>query len=66
MTDERVITCAGCGQDIIVGGYVDDLDPDAYRGLVCGCRRPVEARAVALREVIDRARAAATGQGIPY
>lgn len=63
---ERAVTCAGCGQDILVCGYVDDIDPDVYRGVVCGCRRPVEPRAVDLRGAIDRARAVATGKGIPY
>lgn len=58
---ERALRCTSCHQTIIVGGYVDDLDPATYRGVVCGCRQPLEPRAVELAQTIARARKAQTG-----
>lgn len=40
---ERVLVCTGCDTPILVCGWVDDLDADSYRGVVCGCRKPKEA-----------------------
>jgi len=36
--DELHVTCSGCNQALTVGGYIDDLDTDAYLCLDC---RPV-------------------------
>jgi len=36
---ERILACTGCRAVVIVGGFVDDLDPDSYRCL--DCRKPV-------------------------
>lgn len=65
---ERVLDCQGCGQTILVCGYVDDLDPDGYVGVFCGCRQPVDPRPleVASAVAMERAEAAATGRGIPF
>lgn len=32
---ERVLACTSCGQQILVCGYIDDLDPESYRGVFC-------------------------------
>lgn len=37
---EREMTCCECRAPLIVGGFVDDLDPERYVGLSCGCRKP--------------------------
>lgn len=66
MSDERELTCTSCGQTILVCGYVDDLDPAVYRGVVCGCRQAKTDTRPASMVALDQARAAATGQGIPY
>lgn len=36
---EREMRCSVCGMSLIVGGFVDDLDPETYVGVSCGCRR---------------------------
>lgn len=35
---ERAMTCCRCKAPLIVGGFVDDLDPETYVGVSCGCR----------------------------
>lgn len=36
---ERGMVCCRCKTHLIVGGFVDDLDPAAYVGISCGCRK---------------------------
>lgn len=56
---ERILTCCRCRASLIVGGMVDDLDPETYVGLSCGCRRPVEDGAPTnALEALGRARTA--------
>jgi transcription elongation factor Elf1 len=63
---ERTLECTRCHQLILVCGMVQHLNPDTFVGGSCGCRQPIEPHAVELRAAIDRARAAQTGDGIPY
>jgi hypothetical protein len=34
---EKIVRCTSCGTVILLGGYIDDIDPDTYRGVFC-CR----------------------------
>ena len=34
---ERVFTCTGCGATIAVGPCWEDIDPESFVGISCGC-----------------------------
>lgn len=36
---EMAVECVACGQHLIVGGFIDDIDPHLYR---CGECRPLK------------------------
>lgn len=56
---EREIKCSACRAVLIVGGFVDDLDPETYVGVSCGCRQPVwDGAPSSAVEALGRARTA--------
>jgi hypothetical protein len=64
---ERVMVCTGCRANILVGGWVAELDPETFVGRACGCAKPVLDRPVhgsAASEAWGRARNAQQEAGV--